>query len=140
MTRFTENGHEPTEKMDFRQIQNGQRASCHPLLKRGTLNFRFFSVSATSARIHGRRSEHVRRGRSAGARGARVAGGESMVHIQGSAKRLRPGLVNCVPAVAYHFCLNLPRAFSQPGKHSFGDPCTRRRDALLAAAEVLQLF
>ena len=27
-------------------------------------------------------------------------------------------------AVAYFFCLNLPTAFLQPGKHSFGDPCT----------------
>ena len=27
-------------------------------------------------------------------------------------------------AVAHHFCLNLPRVFWQPGKHSFGDPCT----------------
>ena len=26
-----------------------------------------------------------------------------------------PGLVNFVPAVAYHFCLNLQAAFSQPG-------------------------
>ena len=34
-----------------------------------------------------------------------------------------PGLVNLVPAVAPHFCLNLPRAFLQPGKHSFGDLC-----------------
>ena len=33
------------------------------------------------------------------------------------------GLMNFVPAEAYHFCLNLPIAFSQPGKHSFGDPC-----------------
>ena len=32
-------------------------------------------------------------------------------------------LVNFVTAVAYHFCLNLPRTYSQPGKHSFGDPC-----------------
>ena len=43
--------------------------------------------------------------------------------LQGSAKRLKPGLVKFVPAVAYHFCLNLPGAFSQPGKHSFGDTC-----------------
>ena len=28
-----------------------------------------------------------------------------------------------VTPVAYHFGLNLPRAFSQPGKHSFGDLC-----------------
>ena len=30
---------------------------------------------------------------------------------------------NFVTAVAHHFC-HLPRAFSQPGKYSFGDPCT----------------
>ena len=45
--------------------------------------------------------------------------------LQGSPKECFPGLVNFVTAVAYHFCLNLPRAFSQPGKHSFGDPCTK---------------
>ena len=42
---------------------------------------------------------------------------------QGAPKECFPGLVNFVSAVAYHLCLNLPRAFSQPGKHSFGDPC-----------------
>ena len=36
--------------------------------------------------------------------------------IQGSAKRLRPGLVNFAVAVAYHFCLSLPASFSQPGR------------------------
>ena len=39
----------------------------------------------------------------------------NMTNLQGSAKRLRPGLVNVVPAVAYHFCLSLPAAFTQPG-------------------------
>ena len=37
--------------------------------------------------------------------------------IQGSAKRLRAGLVNFVPAFAYHFCLSLPAVFMQPGNH-----------------------
>ena len=37
------------------------------------------------------------------------------LNLQGTAKRLRPGLVNFVPAVAYHFCLNLPAAFTKPG-------------------------
>ena len=32
-------------------------------------------------------------------------------------------MVNFVTAVAYHFCLISPAAFSQPGKHSFDDPC-----------------
>ena len=35
--------------------------------------------------------------------------------VQRSAKRRAPGLVNFVPAVAYHFCLALPAAFMQPG-------------------------
>ena len=34
-----------------------------------------------------------------------------------------PGLVNFVPAVAYHFCLNLPAAFSQPGNGLIAQPC-----------------
>ena len=34
-----------------------------------------------------------------------------------------PGLVNVVHAVAYHFCLNLPAAFSQPGKGLLEIPC-----------------
>ena len=34
--------------------------------------------------------------------------------VQSSAKRLRPGLANFVPAVACHFCLSLPEKFSQP--------------------------
>ena len=39
-------------------------------------------------------------------------------HLQGSAKRRALGLVNFVPADAYHFCLALPAAFSQPGDYS----------------------
>ena len=79
MTRYTENGHEGRQK---RWISDKSKMD-RERLKRATRNFRFFfSVPATSARIHGRRSEHVRRRRSAGARGARVAGGESMVQSQ----------------------------------------------------------
>ena len=37
--------------------------------------------------------------------------------LQGSTKRLWPSLVNFVAAVAYHFCLSLPAAFTQPGDH-----------------------
>ena len=44
--------------------------------------------------------------------------------MQGLPKECFPSFVNFVTAVAYHFCLTLPRAFSQPGKHSFGNPCT----------------
>ena len=35
--------------------------------------------------------------------------------VQGFTIRPLPGLVNFVPAIAYHFCLNLHAAFSQPG-------------------------
>ena len=35
--------------------------------------------------------------------------------LQASTNRWAPGLVNCVLALAYHFCLNLPVAFMQPG-------------------------
>ena len=44
------------------------------------------------------------------------------VSIQGSANPRAPGLVNFVPAVAYHFCLNLPKKFSQPGVRGLADP------------------
>ena len=43
--------------------------------------------------------------------------------LQAWAKRWSLGLVNFVPAVAYHFFLNLPEKFSQPGVNSFGGPC-----------------
>ena len=32
--------------------------------------------------------------------------------------------MNLVPAVAYHFCLALPAAFTQPGAHLLAEPCT----------------
>ena len=44
--------------------------------------------------------------------------------LQGSAKMLWPGLVNCVPAITYHFCLSLPAAFTQPGQSLLAEPCT----------------
>ena len=52
--------------------------------------------------------------------------------VQGLPKEYFPGLVNFVTAVAYLFCLNLPRALSQPGKHSLATPtcelhCGRRK-------------
>ena len=43
--------------------------------------------------------------------------------VQGTTKRLRPGLVNFVPAVAYGFFLNLPAAFTQPGWSLLVVPC-----------------
>ena len=45
-------------------------------------------------------------------------------YIQGSTNRRAPGLVNFVPTLAYHFCLNLPAAFTQPGAHLLVKPCT----------------
>ena len=39
-------------------------------------------------------------------------------------KKLVIGLVNFVPAVAYHFCLALPAAFTQPGDHFLAEVCT----------------
>ena len=33
-------------------------------------------------------------------------------------------MVNFVPAFAYHFCLALPAAFTQPGNHLLAEPCT----------------
>ena len=43
------------------------------------------------------------------------------IYLQGSAKRLGPGLVNFVPSVASHFCLSLPAAFMQPGQSILAD-------------------
>ena len=34
-----------------------------------------------------------------------------------------PGLVNFVLALAYHFCLNLPAAFTQPRARLLVEPC-----------------
>ena len=33
-------------------------------------------------------------------------------------------MVNFVTALAYHFCLALPVAFTQPGDHLLGEPCS----------------
>ena len=46
--------------------------------------------------------------------------------VQGSAKRLAPGLVNCVPALACHFRLALPAAFTQPWNQLLAKPKTNR--------------
>ena len=35
-----------------------------------------------------------------------------------------PGLVNLIPALAYHFCLALPAEFTQPGVHLLAHPCS----------------
>ena len=49
------------------------------------------------------------------------------IRVQGSAKKLWPGLVNFVPAVAYNLCLNLPAAFMQPGQSLLADPCREKK-------------
>ena len=43
-----------------------------------------------------------------------------------SAKIDASGLVNFVPAIAYHYCLDLPAAFTQPGTSTLADLCTRQ--------------
>ena len=43
--------------------------------------------------------------------------------VQGSANRRAQGLVNFVLALAYHFCLNLPAAVTQPGACLLVEPC-----------------
>ena len=50
--------------------------------------------------------------------------------IQGSARGWPPGLVNFIPAVAYHFCLALPAEFTQPGDQSplVGDSFSTREE------------
>ena len=45
-------------------------------------------------------------------------------NVQRSPLFCAPGLVKFVPAVAYHFCLALPAAFTQPGAHLLAKPCT----------------
>ena len=49
--------------------------------------------------------------------------GSGKSKIQGLAKRRSPGLVNFVPAVAYHFCQAMPAAFTQPGNHLLAGSC-----------------
>ena len=43
--------------------------------------------------------------------------------VQRSAKINAPGLVTFVPALALHFCLSLPAAFTQPVASTLADPC-----------------
>ena len=44
-------------------------------------------------------------------------------YVQISAKVGARGLKNFIPAVAYHFCLNLLAAFTQPGVPTLADLC-----------------
>ena len=61
----------------------------------------------------------------AGGRATRVTDRDGHVdlYVQGSTNRRALGLVNFVPALAYHFCLNLPAAFTQPGARLLVEPC-----------------
>ena len=43
--------------------------------------------------------------------------------VQRSAKVGAPGLVNFITAVAYHFCLSLTTAFTQPGASTLANLC-----------------
>ena len=45
------------------------------------------------------------------------------METQSLAKRRTPGLVNFVPAVAYHICLALPAAFTQPRARFSAELC-----------------
>ena len=46
-------------------------------------------------------------------------------NVQGFTNRWAPGFVNFVLACAYHFCLNMPAAFMQPGARLLVEPCTK---------------
>ena len=48
------------------------------------------------------------------------------VGLQESANPRAPGLVNFVAALAYHFCMALPAAFTQPGDRLLAEPCKYR--------------
>ena len=61
-------------------------------------------------------------------------------HIQGSTKRPLPGLVNLVPAVANHFCLNLPAALLQPWNGLIVLPCRMRLGGQLSDCVVRNSF
>ena len=47
---------------------------------------------------------------------------QSQTIVQELAKRRSPGWVNFVAAVAYHFCLAMPVAFTQSGAHLLAGP------------------
>ena len=47
------------------------------------------------------------------------------IDVQGSTNRRGPGFMNFVLALAYHFCLNMHAAFTQPGARLLVEPCTR---------------
>ena len=52
----------------------------------------------------------------------------NFVYLQGSTERRSPSSVNFVTALAYHSCLALPAAFTQPGDLLLAEPCTLKLD------------
>ena len=52
------------------------------------------------------------------------------IMLTGNLLKAVSGLVNFVPAVAYHFCVNLPEAISQPGNGLLELPCMFKRRLL----------
>ena len=52
-----------------------------------------------------------------------LLGIQGVSDVQRSANVDAPLYVNFVPALTYHFCLNLPEAFTQPGASTLADLC-----------------
>ena len=83
--------------------------------RRGELHDGHAALRRNRADIRVRR----RRGRQNERQGADL----TIVTVQRSAKVCAPGLVNFIPAVGYHFCLNLTAGFMQPGASTLADLC-----------------
>ena len=62
------------------------------------------------------------------------------VLVQRSAEVGAPGLVNFITAVAYHFCLSLAAAFTQPGASTSAVLCTCYRIDSLSSLGGFPLF
>ena len=52
-----------------------------------------------------------------------LAHNERKIEYTRGPRKWAPGLVNFVPALAYHICLALPAEFTQPGDHLLAEPC-----------------
>ena len=79
-------------------------------------------ISVTCACSNVARRSFIREEQKGRVAWARSYSAKHPLPLQGWAKLLFPGLENFVPAVAYHFCLNLLRAFSQPGSCNLSEP------------------
>ena len=60
----------------------------------------------------------------------------SSLTLQGTSMSWASGLVIFFPALAYHFCLALPAAFTQPGDHLLAEP----HALSLLARSAIQIF